>query len=37
MAKNPDKLDPIDFDQFMNCSIKDTAMRHMSVFTANKI
>ncbi len=37
MAENPDKLDPIDFDQHMNCSIKDTAMRHMRVFTANKI
>ena len=29
---NPDKLDPIDFDQYLNCKIEDVAMAHMEIF-----
>lgn len=29
---NPDKLDPIDFDQYLNCEIGDVAMYHMELF-----
>ncbi|MBQ6385222.1 MAG: class II fructose-bisphosphate aldolase [Lachnospiraceae bacterium] len=36
MKANPDKLDPIDFDYFLNCAIKNVAMDHMKVFTKNK-
>ncbi len=32
MKGNPDKLDPIDFDQYLNCRIKDIAMEHMMIF-----
>lgn len=28
----PEKLDPIAFDQFLNCKIKDTAMEHLAIF-----
>lgn len=32
MAANPEKLDPIGFDQYLNCRIKDIAMEHMTIF-----
>ena len=32
MEANPKKLDPIDFDQYLNCRIKDIAMDHMTIF-----
>lgn len=32
IQKNPDKIDPIDFDQHLNCNIKDIAMEHMEIF-----
>lgn len=32
IAANPDKLDPIDFDQYLDCKIKNTAMYHMEIF-----
>ena len=32
MAANPDKLDPIDFDQYLNCCIKDVVMDHLTIF-----
>ena len=31
-AGNPDKIDPIGFDQFLNCKIGDTAAEHMQIF-----
>ena len=36
MKENPDKLDPIDFDQYLNCAIKDVSMDHMRIFSAGK-
>ncbi len=36
MQANPDKLDPIDFDYFLNCRIKNTAMDHMNIFLADR-
>ncbi len=36
MAENPDKLDPIDFDQFLNCRIKDVVMKHIDIFSKDK-
>lgn len=32
MAANPNKLDPIEFDQFLNCKIEEIAMQHMGLF-----
>lgn len=32
MAANPQKLDPIGFDQYLNCRIKDISMEHMMIF-----
>lgn len=32
MQANPEKLDPIAFDQFLNCRIEDIAMQHMTLF-----
>ena len=32
MNANPEKLDPIDFDQFLNCRIEAVAMDHMQLF-----
>jgi fructose-bisphosphate aldolase class II len=29
---NPNKLDPIDFDQYLNCKIEDIVMYHMELF-----
>ncbi|MCD8141488.1 MAG: class II fructose-bisphosphate aldolase [Planctomycetaceae bacterium] len=31
-SANPDKIDPIDFDQFLNCKISDTTIEHMEIF-----
>lgn len=31
-AANPEKIDPIDFDQFLNCKISDVAIDHMTIF-----
>ncbi len=36
MKENPDKLDPIDFDYYLNCRIKNTAMDHMKIFLADR-
>lgn len=32
MEENPTKLDPIGFDQYLNCRIKDIVMEHMMIF-----
>ena len=32
MKENPELLDPIGFDQFLNCRIEETAMKHMELF-----
>lgn len=32
IQNNPDKLDPIDFDQYLNCKIEDVAIYHMELF-----
>ena len=32
MQANPEKFDPIAFDQFLNCRIEDIAMQHMTLF-----
>lgn len=32
MQENQDKLNPIGFDQYLNCCIKDITMEHMKVF-----
>ncbi len=37
VTANPDKLDPIDFDQYLNCAIKDTAMEHIRIFRKDMI
>lgn len=31
-ADNPDKIDPIGFDHFLNCKISDTAIEHINIF-----
>ncbi|MSC83440.1 class II fructose-bisphosphate aldolase [Eubacterium sp. am_0171] len=32
IQNNPEKLDPIDFDQYLNCKIEDVVMYHMELF-----
>ena len=32
IQNNPEKLDPIDFDQYLNCKIGDVVMYHMELF-----
>lgn len=32
IQSNPKKLDPIDFDQYLNCKIEDVVMYHMELF-----
>ena len=37
LKANPDKLDPLSFDRYLNDSIRNAAERHMKVFSSERI
>ena len=37
LKENPDKLDPLSFDRYLNDSIRNAAERHMKVFSSERI
>lgn len=36
LKKNPDGLDPLEYDAYMHDSIRDTARRHLQIFCGNR-